>query len=1094
MMLKTSSDYVHGAADGRDAAAAFYGFKAQVVGYERTGYQAPTVFSTAELDEEDEEEEEGIETSLNSSEVEAEESRSSKEAMLQRTKALIGRFEGDLVYLYGLCVSTLVSCTSTNTIVSLANRLAAKKAAAAQKKTTDAQLSAVWQPKIHPDDVTDLDSDVAEEIYAENESILRKGLSFELGGGGGGEPSLTVQSLLNFSLPSAAVNAFLDDFIRLKPESSGSRLALWFQSESFISPGCCLLTALTSADLGLCCCLPCAAYLEGGSFLEGGTGSSNTRGQQGGSQLCSRCHYQLFVKTIPPLPMQKGGGGAVGCENICRNSRSSSSTAAAVATSEPPVCVGQRVYIKIVTRDQHEEIAYDPNACVAINVRFVAPFEEAAAVVAEEEDKVSSTAKSTQKSGAGSTPHQAHRKASSASEQLLELIAANPYQITVREKCRFHAISMMKPYEAYSFEELRFETHHSTVGNKQSSNGGIGIAKGGSKGSSQLTSCESVPVKSFDNGYYLASWTPSSTGCYRVELIVDGEAAPEPAATLLTVSDELELVCAEEEEEEEEGELDVEALDELHRYMDGLDLGGRLNPFVQITIPIGKEREVLERLKAEDTATLESWGFYADEHTTFGSGSGSAGKAAATVAGPSSSKSAASKLLRHRIRKFICHDSAGLRIRALPSLQSEQIGIVAVNGLLTIVDQHENDDGTWVRLSNESIQAYCSGGAGGVGGGNGGSSSSNSNNSNLTDSGAQKEGGNNSSHPHHPHHPHHHSPHHRDPFQAPPDNSSCFAADNNSSFKKSVSAESKNLKQSLTFTTMRTEAWTLQFNRHFNRTLLVPIDAEADASDLTVRSKTKVKLSSSRNRKRSMKICPIKTPHSHYPIQSPFGQRQLQQHKKKHQPAVAKQLKSKVKLRIPGWFQVVNCGPDGALIRNSPNLLEVSVIIGIIQPDALINGVQMVSNEFGRWIRMSQDCLLAHCGELMDSRQSSFFAATGAAEGDVDAWILAEGVNGVEYLRYASHMHVPVEGEKEEVVEVVEEVEEEEEEDESDEEEEEEPDIFRENPGAYGIPVRTSNSRYSLGSGAASAGDHHRLEAIDNCCTTAPSKRAISNR
>src|SRR5699024_9502256 len=102
---------------------------------------------------------------------------------------------------------------------------------------------------------------------------------------------------------------------------------------------------------------------------------------------------------------------------------------------------------------------------------------------------------------------------------------------------------------------------------------------------------------------------------------------------------------------------------------------------------------------------------------------------------------------------------------ALPSLQSEQIGLVAVNGLLTVMDQSafENDDGIWVRLSNESIQAYCS----------------------ATES--------------------FHQP--TDNFESP--------------------STSGNMKQSFTFT-LRTEAWALQYNRHFNRTLLVPIDSEDD--------------------------------------------------------------------------------------------------------------------------------------------------------------------------------------------------------------------------------------------------------------------------
>jgi len=40
-----------------------------------------------------------------------------------------------------------------------------------------------------------------------------------------------------------------------------------------------------------------------------------------------------------------------------------------------------------------------------------------------------------------------------------------------------------------------------------------------------------------------------------------------------------------------------------------------------------------------------------------------------------------------RLRKFVAKNSAGLRIRAHPSLQSEQIGFVSVNDIIAFVDE-----------------------------------------------------------------------------------------------------------------------------------------------------------------------------------------------------------------------------------------------------------------------------------------------------------------------------------------------------------------------------------------------------------------------
>lgn len=41
----------------------------------------------------------------------------------------------------------------------------------------------------------------------------------------------------------------------------------------------------------------------------------------------------------------------------------------------------------------------------------------------------------------------------------------------------------------------------------------------------------------------------------------------------------------------------------------------------------------------------------------------------------------------NKLRKFVAKNSAGLRIRTHPSLQSEQIGIVHVNGTIAFIDE-----------------------------------------------------------------------------------------------------------------------------------------------------------------------------------------------------------------------------------------------------------------------------------------------------------------------------------------------------------------------------------------------------------------------
>lgn len=73
-----------------------------------------------------------------------------------------------------------------------------------------------------------------------------------------------------------------------------------------------------------------------------------------------------------------------------------------------------------------------------------------------------------------------------------------PYEVTINNKMCFYAITIMKAYQNYSFEELRFMSP--TV--KRSS--------------------ESMLVRPNGDGSYSATWTPSSVGWYSLMITVDG--------------------------------------------------------------------------------------------------------------------------------------------------------------------------------------------------------------------------------------------------------------------------------------------------------------------------------------------------------------------------------------------------------------------------------------------------------------------------------------------------------------------------------------------------------------------------------------------
>ncbi|XP_078077740.1 E3 ubiquitin-protein ligase MYCBP2 isoform X18 [Mustelus asterias] len=147
------------------------------------------------------------------------------------------------------------------------------------------------------------------------------------------------------------------------------------------------------------------------------------------------------------------------------------------------------------------------------------------------------------------------------------------YEPMIVKEARYTAITMMKAYENYSFEELRFASP------------------------TPKRPSENMLIRANNDGTYSANWTPGAVGLYSIHVTIDGI--------------------------ETDAGLEVEVKDPPK---------GMIPPGSQMVKP-----------KAE----------------------------------PQPSK----------VRKFVTKDSAGLRIRSHPSLQSEQIGIVKVNGTITFNDE-----------------------------------------------------------------------------------------------------------------------------------------------------------------------------------------------------------------------------------------------------------------------------------------------------------------------------------------------------------------------------------------------------------------------
>ncbi|KAL0852363.1 hypothetical protein ABMA28_000563 [Loxostege sticticalis] len=173
----------------------------------------------------------------------------------------------------------------------------------------------------------------------------------------------------------------------------------------------------------------------------------------------------------------------------------------------------------------------------------------------------------------------------------------------------FHAITMMKAYQNFSFEELRLAS------------GGWGARAAEGCTPAGRVPAERLPVRAQPDGSYLATWTPRAPGSYVFRCTLDDHPAPHVSEVTIEMGDDSSEEC------EERG---VQA----------------------------------------DGATLPP----------------------------------------AKLRRFIARHSAGLRVRASPSLQAEEVGCVPPGANVAYVEEVANKDGTWVRLSEESVRAYTDAG------------------------------------------------------------------------------------------------------------------------------------------------------------------------------------------------------------------------------------------------------------------------------------------------------------------------------------------------------------------------------------------------
>ncbi|XP_029559556.1 E3 ubiquitin-protein ligase MYCBP2 isoform X1 [Salmo trutta] len=245
------------------------------------------------------------------------------------------------------------------------------------------------------------------------------------------------------------------------------------------------------------------------------------------------------------------------------------------------ICCGWPTTVAVLTKDQYGDVVHVPNMKVEVK----------AVPVSQKKSMQQECMRKLQRLPGSANPSSSGTADLTFGGLPMPKLDAT-YEPMIVKEARYITITMMKAYENYSFEELRFASP------------------------TPKRPSENMLIRANTDGTYSANWTPGAVGLYTIHVTIDS----------------IEIDAG----------LEVEVKDPPK---------GMIPPGTQMVKP-----------KAE----------------------------------PQPSK----------VRKFVSMDSAGLRVRSHPSLQSEQIGIVQVNGTITFIDEIHNDDGVWLRLNDETVKKY----------------------------------------------------------------------------------------------------------------------------------------------------------------------------------------------------------------------------------------------------------------------------------------------------------------------------------------------------------------------------------------------------
>ncbi|XP_064637403.1 E3 ubiquitin-protein ligase MYCBP2-like isoform X3 [Lineus longissimus] len=287
-----------------------------------------------------------------------------------------------------------------------------------------------------------------------------------------------------------------------------------------------------------------------------------------------------------------------------------------------------------------------------------------------------------------------------------------PYDVTLKDKKdAFHAICMMKAYENYSFEELRFASP------------------------AVRRPSENMLVRANNDGTYCANWTPGSIGWYNLHVTIDGFETgdaykvdvKEPPQGVVPPNQGASI--------KKPSHQPSKMRKFVAKYSAGLRV--RQNPSLQseqigiikpngilgFTDEIHNDDGVWVRLSADSirkwctSGQSEAWCLQYNQHL---------GK---TLLVPvEEPKSILDEIIKERILRRLPEligdrrrekrggpglyqvvkcGSSGHNVRCRASMKATPIGMLVLGNQIMVVEDCVNSEGTWVKMDQDSRQRYC---------------------------------------------------------------------------------------------------------------------------------------------------------------------------------------------------------------------------------------------------------------------------------------------------------------------------------------------------------------------------------------------------